>query len=166
MDKTWFAIYVKSRTEKKVSAELDRLGIDHYLPLIKVLKQWSDRKKWVVEPLFKGYVFVQIDPTQYYDVLKANNVVRYITFEGKAVVVPPQQIHAIKLYLEESAPTEDFSNAQWEKGQSVEVISGNMTGLIGELVEVKKKHKVRIKIEAVNQIIFIQIPKTKLRVIS
>jgi hypothetical protein len=41
-----------------------------------------------------------------------------------------------------------------------------MTGLIGELVEVKKKHKVRIKIEAVNQIIFIQIPKNKLRVIS
>ena len=97
MDKSWFAIYVKSRTEKKVSAELDKLGIDHYLPLLKVLKQWSDRKKWVIEPLFKSYIFVYIDTAQYYDVLKAINVVRYITFEGKAVAIPPQQIEAIKL---------------------------------------------------------------------
>jgi transcription antitermination factor NusG len=165
MDKTWFAIYVKSRTEKKVSAELEKLGIDHYLPLIKVLKQWSDRKKWVIEPLFKSYVFVHIAPSQYYDVLKVNNVVRYITFEIKAVVVPPQQIEAIKFYLEDALP-EELSNELWEKGQSVEVVSGNMTGLIGELVEVKKKHQVRIKIEAINQIIFIQIPKNRLRVIS
>lgn len=165
MDKSWFAIYVKSRTEKKVSAELDKLGVDHYLPLIKVLKQWSDRKKWVVEPLFKSYIFVRINPSQYYDVLKVHHVVRYITFEAKAVLVPPQQIQAIKFFLEDAEP-EEISNDFWEKGQSVEVISGNMTGLIGELVEVKKKHKVRIKIEAINQIIFIQIPKNKLRIIS
>lgn len=164
MDKSWFAIYVKSRTEKKVSAELDKLGIDHYLPLLKVLKQWSDRKKWVVEPLFKSYIFVYIDTARYYHVLKAINVVRYITFEGKAVAIPPQQIEAIKYFLEDSEP-EEITSESWEKGQLVEVISGHMTGLTGELVEVKKKHKVRIKIEAINQLIFIQIPKNKLRII-
>ncbi len=164
MDKSWFAIYVKSRTEKKVSVELDKLGIDHYLPLIKVLKQWSDRKKWVHEPLFKSYIFVHIDLSQYYEVLKALNVVRYITFERKAVVIPPQQIEAIKYFLEDAEP-EEVTDDSWEKGQLVEVISGHMTGLTGELVEVKKKHKVRIKIEAINQIIFIQIPKNKLRII-
>ena len=165
MLKSWFAIYVKSRTEKKVSAELEKLGIDYYLPLIKVLKQWSDRKKWVVEPLFKSYIFVYIEPTQYYDVLNAHNVVRYITFEGKAVPIPPQQIEAIKYFLEDAEPEEPTSKS-WEKGQHVEVVSGHMTGLTGELIEVKKKHKVRIKIEAINQIIFIQIPKNKLRIIS
>jgi transcription antitermination factor NusG len=165
MHKSWFAIYVKSRTEKKVSAELEKLGFDHYLPLIKVLKQWSDRKKWVVEPLFKSYIFVHIEPAQYYDVLKVYNVVRYITFEGKAVPIPPQQIEAIKFFLEDAEP-EEITDMSWEKGQVVEVISGHMTGLTGELVEVKKKHKVRIKIEAINQIIFIQIPKNKLRIIS
>ncbi|MCB2208596.1 MAG: UpxY family transcription antiterminator [Bacteroidetes bacterium] len=164
MDKSWFAIYVKSRTEKKVSAELDKLGIDHYLPLLKVLKQWSDRKKWVVEPLFKSYIFVHISPSQYYEVLKAYNVVRYISFEGKAVAIPPQQIEAIKYFLEDAEP-EEVTSESWEKGQLVEVISGHMTGLAGELVEVKKKHKVRIKIEAINQVIFIQIPKNKLRII-
>ena len=164
MDKSWFAIYVKSRTEKKVSSELEKQGIDHYLPLIKILKQWSDRKKWVHEPLFKSYVFVHVDPLQYFEVLKAINVVRYITFEGKAVKIPPQQIEAVKYFLDDSEPME-LSEEFWEKGQQVEVITGNMTGLTGELVEVKNKHQVRIKIEAINQVIFIQIPKNRLRII-
>jgi transcription antitermination factor NusG len=164
MEKSWFALYVKSRTEKKVAAEFDGLGIDYYLPLIKQLKQWSDRKKWVQEPLFKSYIFVHILPEQYYEVLKVTHVVKYISFEGKAVKIPPQQIEAIKYYLEEELPEQE-ENLTWEKGKKVEVISGNMTGLIGELIEVKRKHKVRIRIEAVNQMIYIQIPKTKLRII-
>jgi len=164
MDKSWFAIYVKSRTEKKVSFELEKQGIDHYLPLIKILKQWSDRKKWVHEPLFKSYVFVYIDSLQYYEVLKTINVVRYISFEGKAVEIPPQQIEAVKYFLDDAEPME-LSEEFWEKGQQVEVITGNMTGLAGELVEVKNKHQVRIKIEAINQVIFIQIPKNRLRII-
>ena len=164
MDKSWFAIYVKSRTEKKVSAEFENQGIDHYLPLVKILKQWSDRKKWVHEPLFKSYVFVHVDSLQYFEVLKANNVVRYITFEGKAVKIPPQQIEAVKYFLDDAEPKE-LSEEFWEVGQQVEVITGSMTGLTGELVEVKNKHQVRIKIEAINQIIFIQIPKNKLRII-
>ena len=164
MDKSWFALYVKSRSEKKVAAEFELLGIDYYLPLIKLLKQWSDRKKWVHEPLFKSYIFVHIHPAEYYEVLKVNHVVKYISFEGKAVEIPPQQIEAIKYYLEDEEP-EIISEENWQKGQNVEIISGNMTGLIGELVDVKKKHRVRIRIEAVNQIIHIQIPKTKLRII-
>ena len=36
-------------------------GIESYLPLKKVLKQWSDRKKWVEEPLFRSYIFIHAD---------------------------------------------------------------------------------------------------------
>ncbi len=43
-EKSWYAVYVKSRTEKKVALEFKYEEIDHYLPLIKRIKQWSDRK--------------------------------------------------------------------------------------------------------------------------
>ena len=164
MDKTWFAIYVKSRSEKKVAQAFEESNIDFYLPLIKQLKQWSDRKKWVEEPLFKSYVFVHIDEKQYYEVLQVPGVVRYITFEKKAVPIRPQQIEAIKYFLNEKEP--EFDNLQnWEKGRQVEVILGSMTGLIGQLVDVKGKHKVSILIDAINRTLLIQIPKTKLRII-
>ena len=54
-NKKWFAIYVKSRNEKKVFKTLDDIGIESFLPLITRMKQWSDRRKKVEEPLFRSY---------------------------------------------------------------------------------------------------------------
>jgi transcription antitermination factor NusG len=164
MDKIWYAVYVKSRSEKKVAAELQALAIDHYLPLQKILKKWSDRKKWIEEPLFRSYIFVQIDPSDYYNVLNLNGVVKYITFEGKAVPVPEQQIEAVKFYLNEKDP-ELVEDHNWEKGQRVEIISGSLIGLKGELVEVRGKHMVSVEIEAVGRNILLKIPKNKLSMI-
>lgn len=162
--KNWHAIYVKSKFEKRVSAELQKLDIDHYLPLNKVLKQWSDRKKWVEEPLFRSYVFVCIEKPEYFKVLQVFGVVKYIAFEGQAVVIPPQQIQAIKYYLNEKTPI-DVQDVVWEKGQKVEIIAGSLIGLTGELIEVKGKHILIIEIEAVGKSLLIQIPKSKLRII-
>ena len=55
----WYAVYTKPRWEKKVAERLLEKGIDHYCPLNKVIRQWSDRKKAILEPIFKGYVFVR-----------------------------------------------------------------------------------------------------------
>ena len=161
-EKTWFAVYVKSRSEKKVALEFEIEGIDFYLPLVKKLKQWSDRKKWVEEPLFRSYIFVYIEQKQYYEVLQTQNVVKYVTFEGKAVPIRDEQIEAVRYFLNEKDP-ENIDNQIWEKGQKVEVISGSMTGLSGELVEVRGKKKVKVEIEVVGKTLLIQIPKSKLR---
>ena len=44
----WFAIRVKSRSEKKVYADLAEQNIEAYLPLQRKLRVWSDRKKWEI----------------------------------------------------------------------------------------------------------------------
>ncbi len=163
-DKNWYAVYVKSRTEKKVALELTYDHIDNYLPMIKKLKQWSDRKKWIEEPLFRSYIFVHVNEKEYYKVIQTMGVVKYITFEGKAVSIPQEQIEAIKYYLEESDP-ENIVESDWKLGRKVEVISGSMTGLMGNLVEVHGKKKVKVEIEAVGSSLLINIPKNKLRVI-
>ncbi len=162
--KLWYAVYVKSRAEKKVSLELDYNKIDHYLPLIKKLRQWSDRKKWVEEPLFRSYIFVYINQSEYYKVLQTIGVVKYITFEGNAVPIPEPQINAIKYFLEETDP-ENIVETDWKKGRRVKVISGSMTGLTGELVEVDGKNKVKVEIEAVGSSLLIHIPKNKLLIL-
>ncbi len=163
--KCWYAVYVKSRTEKKVAIELMYENIDYYLPLVKRLKQWSDRKKWVEEPLFRSYVFVYIEHIDYYKVLQVQGAVKYISFEGTAVPIPEAQINAIRYYLEETDP-ENNNITDWKKGEKVEVISGSMTGLSGELIEVHGKHKVKVEIESVGSTLLIHIPKSKLRIIE
>ncbi|MBN2614265.1 MAG: UpxY family transcription antiterminator [Bacteroidales bacterium] len=163
-EKAWYALYVKSRSEKKVAAQLEGEGIEFYLPLEQRLKQWSDRKKWVEEPLFRSYIFVHISEKDYFRTLVVHGAVRYVTFEGKAVRVPPQQIEAIKLYLNEKEPV-STDQEHWEVGQKVEVLSGKLTGLQGKLVDVKGKKKVRIMIDVVNSALYLNLPKNQLRVI-
>jgi transcription antitermination factor NusG len=57
----WYAVYTRHRSEKRLADALAKLGIDHYLPLLRTRKKWSDRYKWVEEPLFASYVFVRIE---------------------------------------------------------------------------------------------------------
>ena len=159
----WYAIYTKSRTEKKVYQSLQSSGIEPYRPLVKNLRQWSDRKKWVEEPLFRSYIFVFITQKEYFKVLNTHGIVRYITFEGKAVKIPPQQIEAVKTFIssEEKLP---INIDKYKLGNKVEIIIGPMKGLIGNLVEISGKHKVRIEIDGIGQSVFVKIPVSYLKI--
>ena len=166
MNKTWYAIYIKSRQEKKVDEELKEKGIDSYLPLQKVLKQWSDRKKWIEVPLFNGYIFVHINKKQYYNVLNINGVVRYVTFSGKAVPIPPQQISAIKQYLDEEEIIQDEQLKNIKPGDFVEVIKGSLIGLKGNVVNWQGKHKLLVEIDGINHKIMLTIPVSYMTLIK
>jgi transcription antitermination factor NusG len=160
--KSWFALYTRSRAEKQVYEMLLSAGIDTYLPLVRTLKQWSDRKKWVDEPLFRSYIFVHITPAQYYDVLHIPGTVRYVTFEGKAVSIPPQQIEAIKQYIQTGYQLPD-AEIDLPPGSRVDIIAGPMKGISGELLEVMGKTKVRIEIDGLGQSVYVEIPASHIR---
>ena len=83
--KSWYAIYVNSRHEKCVYNELKRKNIESSLPLTSVIRQWSDRKKKVEIPLFRGYVFVNINiQNEKLDVLQTEGVVKFVSFGNKS----------------------------------------------------------------------------------
>ena len=159
--KEWFAIYVRSRSEKMVFKQLGDMGVESFLPLITRLKQWSDRKKKVEEPLFRSYVFVHITKEDYYNVLHCDGVVKYITFEGKAAVIPENQILAIKEYINDE-DINDIEYDNFKEGQLVRIKSGQMKDLIGRYVETKGKHHIIIviEIEAVGQSLPITVPRS------
>jgi transcription antitermination factor NusG len=98
-------------------------------------------------------------------VLSVNGVVRYITFEGKAVVVPPAQILAIKQFINEEVDPEQVPE-HFKKGDRVEIFRGSLKGLLGQLVEVRGSRKVLIEIESIGQSILLTIPKSYLRIIG
>jgi transcription elongation factor/antiterminator RfaH len=160
----WYAIYTRSRNEKKVAALLERDSIEVYLPLLKTLKRWSDRRKMVEEPLFKSYLFVKIEEKDHLTVLNTPGVVRYVTFEGKKVVVRPASIAAIKEYLGSEEILTPLNEADYTPGKKVKIVKGSMKGLEGRLVMVMGKQRVRVEIEAVNKSVFIAIPKSFLEI--
>lgn len=153
----WYAAYTKSRNEKKVYDRLLSSGIETYLPLQQRLKQWSDRKKMVEEPIFRSYIFVRITQKDYFNVLNTAGVVRFITFEGKAVPIPDNQIDQIKQLLEQNVELE-MVEEKLEPGSIVEVRFGTLMGLIGELIEHQGKKKVVVRIEHISHSLLVTLP--------
>ncbi len=163
--KTWYAVYTKSRNEKKVATLFDRDGIEYYLPLMKRMKIWSDRKKKVDEPLFPSYIFVYITEQEHLKVLKTIGVVRFISIGSQKVSIRPVQIEAIRKYADTG---EEFllNEEDYIVGKRVKVVIGGMKGLEGKLVEVLGKQRVKVEIEAIGQSVFVRIPKGSLEIVG
>lgn len=133
--KSWYVFYTKSRFEKKIDSALIEKGIESFLPLITVVKRWSDRKKKVEEPLFKSYIFAYANEKERLEVLQTQGVVKCIMFNGRIAIVPDFQIEGIKRLLEHKA--ESLVVGEWfDKGDIIKVISGPLEGMEG-IVEMK-----------------------------
>ena len=156
-DFNWYAVYVRSRTEKKAQAELQFKKIETFLPLQRKLRQWSDRKKWVEMPLISGYLFVRISRKEYDTVLHSNYVVSYVRFEGTAATIPDNQIDYLKLMLKLDHLDIEITRESFAPGQMVEVIAGPLIGLCGKLVRIKGKNKVSVELQQLGYSALIEI---------
>ena len=164
-NRQWYAVYTRSRAEKKVELELQLQGIECFLPLQKKLRQWKDRKKWVEVPLMPGYCFVYIHHSEYDRVLQTNHIVCYITFEGRAAVVRNEQIETLRTMLHQNDFEVEISHENFAKGKHVEIIEGPLIGLRGELTEVRGKHKFLLRIEQLDKSFIVEVPADHLSAI-
>lgn len=153
----WFAIYTKSRNEKKVNERLLAQGFEAYLPIQKKLRQWSDRKKWVQEPLLTSYVFVKVSPLEIYKVLRLPGVVQFVSFEGKPAPIPQEQIDVLKMFLGQQLDVEVLSE-ELEPGDWVEITIGSLIGFRGELVSHQNQNKILIKLDHISHQLLVTLP--------
>jgi len=152
----WFALYTAPRAEKKVSDRLSQIQVEHYLPLIRKQKIWSDRKKWVEEPLFRSYLFVHISEAEYFSVLNIYGAVKFVSFGGQAVHVPQRQIESIKRMMLDADDLE-VSTENFEVGMPVRVTSGPLTGLFGEIIKHKGKTRLLLRIHALESVMMAEV---------
>ncbi|WP_372754705.1 UpxY family transcription antiterminator [Labilibaculum sp.] len=159
----WHAIYTRSRAEKRLYQELCSKNIECYLPLCRELKQWSDRSKWVEEPLLRSYLFVKVSEREYYNVINTNLAVRYVTFEGKAVPIPEGQIEALRIFLKDKNRKVDLCSNQLKKGESVEVVAGPLKGIRGEIIQIRGKNRILIRFDSLGTCVFTDIGLDKIK---
>jgi transcription antitermination factor NusG len=147
--KRWYAVYTRSRAEKKVAAELAENSIEVYLPLYRTIRQWSDRKKKVDFPLIRGYLFVHIKGREYFEVLKIEGVVSFVKFLGKPTSIPAWQIQNLRILLG-SGEQFELAVAGFNKGDFVEITAGVLKGLKGKIVNLRRKKKLLISLDALD----------------
>ena len=158
----WYAVYVRSRSEKVVFSRISEQGIETYLPLQKTLRQWHDRKKLVELPLFNSYVFVRANSTQFQLIKSTEGVSGFVSFDGKPAKIPDSQINYLKLLLDSSEKFE-ISYDIFEFGDKVEVFRGPLKGFKGFLVDYKGIKRALLQINAINQSLIVEIHPSNLK---
>jgi transcription antitermination factor NusG len=142
----WFAVYTKPRWEKKVAAILDEMGIENYCPLNKVVRQWSDRKKVVMEPIFKSYVFVRVPETEKWELRSVNGIINFVYWLGKPARIKDEDIFTIRKFLNEFSDVQVEEIKHLEVNSKVRIKQGIFMNYHGILIELSgTRAKVRIE---------------------
>jgi transcription antitermination factor NusG len=160
--KSWYAVYTHARWEKKVSNLLTLKKIENYCPLNRVLKQWSDRKKIMYEPLFTCYVFVRISNKESVSVLQTDGVLNYVSWQARPAVIRDTEIELIKKFLL------DHCNVRLEKikvhvNDTVQIKCGLFMEQEGRVIEVLNK-TLKVALPSLGYMMLAEIPKSYVEV--
>lgn len=128
-ERNWYALYTKPRHEFKAATQLGSIGLEFFLPTITTLKQWSDRKKKIVEPLLHSYIFLLGDEKERLMALEQNAIVKTVSFNGVPAIVPKWQIESLQKVLVENSNL--FVSNTLVTGTRVKIINGPFNGAEG-----------------------------------
>lgn len=141
--KNWFVLYTKPKQELRVVDELSKIGINSYCPTVKMIKQYSDRKKKIERPLIPSYIMVYIEESKRKSVFSIPGIVRYLFWLGKPAVVHENEINIMKKHLE--GVYSSISISKLIIGQLYKITEGPLAGNSGKIVEMKK-NKVKLEL--------------------
>lgn len=163
---SWYAVYTKPNRESKIMAMLTEQKVECYLPLRKTLRQWSDRKKWIDEPLFRCYLFVRVSYIEYFTVLDSPGIVGYVSFGGKAQTIPESQIQSIKTLVANVENEFILTHDRIAKGALAEVLSGPLKGVQGEIVEICGQSRLLIRVDAMGSCLHANISHNEIKLVD
>ena len=161
----WFAVYTKSRSEQKVFERLEKAAYKSFLPLITELRQWSDRKKKVKVPLISSYVFVKVQEKDLAAIYTIPGVVGVLKYLGHPAKIKAVEINNLKIIANNNEDVSTIAPYLLKNGKSVQVIKGPFEGLIAVYQSNKGKHRIIIKIQALNSFMEISIPISHIKII-
>jgi transcription antitermination factor NusG len=154
----WRVIYTKPRHEKRVAEQLEQLAIDPFLPSIKKLHHWSDRRKYIDAPLFPSYVFVYLcNDRHYFQSLEVEGVLHYVRIGREVVRVRESIIDHIRVIIRNGKDIEVLSD-DFRPGRQLHIKEGPFTGFACEVVEYKGKEKILVRIDLLQRSILLNLP--------
>ncbi len=151
----WHVFYTYPKSEKKVADELAKDGYEIFLPCKLTIRQWHDRKKSFLVPLFPSYLFVKAPKNKLYYILKYNNICSFVKFNDKPAIIREEEIINIKKIL---GLTDDIDvTNEFQCGDKVKITCGPLSGLEGFIVRKNGSSKFAVRIKELMQYITVVI---------
>src|SRR5438270_11525242 len=153
----WFALRVRSNSEKVTTAHLEARGLQPFLPLYRSRRTWSNRIKDLDFPLFPGYVFCRFVVTNRLPVLSAPGVVGIVGAGKVPIPLDPREIEAIRRVAGSGLPAEPWPYLK--AGQIVRVDHGALKNVEGILLDVKSKQRLLVSVTLLQRSVTVEIER-------
>jgi transcription antitermination factor NusG len=127
----WYAIHVRPRFERTVASMLTGKGYEHLMPMQTIRRQWSDRVKQVVEPLFPGYVFCRLSTHAVAPIIITPGVIRIVGAGNRPLPLDEHEIAALQTLMRSQVNATPWP--YFSIGQKVRIETGALAGLTGFL---------------------------------
>jgi transcription antitermination factor NusG len=157
----WFAVWTRSRHEAAVYGQLVAKGVEAFLPTLPRWSRWKDRKKRVDWPLFPGYCFARISPSESMQVLRCQGVVTLVSSEGRPAAIPADEIEGVRALV--------TSDLQYDpcplisEGDRVEVVAGPLRGVVGRLVRKGAHARLVLAVDLIGQGVSVEVDAADVR---
>lgn len=154
----WYAVYVKSRHEFVTRAELCGKGLEAYVPSMRKLRNWKDRRKLVEFPLFPGYLFARMQPSahNFLQVLKTRGVVSLLSAElGSPTAVPDEEINSLRLLIESGCDINIYPHMK--EGTKIFVKRGVFKGATGTIIRKQDQYMLMVNINILGRSVGVKI---------
>lgn len=163
-EKAWYALYTRPRSEKKLSSFLTSRGVDHFLPIIRLRKKWSDRIKWTEKAVFDSYIFVNINFIQdAKSILRSPHAVRFVEFGGEPAEINHKDMELMQISIKHFAENAIVRDAaDFLPGQVIKISVGPFAGKEALIRQIQGKTHVIVNFPALNKTLEVEIPVSHL----
>jgi transcription antitermination factor NusG len=156
-DHAWFAVQVRPRHELTTAKILRNKGLEEFVPLYTSKRQWSDRKKEVVLPLFTGYIFCKFAPKTKLPVATTPGVIRIVGAKAPCPIAE----HEIESIRRASLSPERVRPYPYDPyvaiGSKVRIEDGPFAGIEGVLINQVKHSQFILSVGLVQRSIVVDI---------
>lgn len=145
-DLKWFAVYTSYKREKIVEKMLRKKGVEVFLPLQTLHRQYQRTKKVVELPLFNCIILVNINQSNYVTVLETEHVLRFIKIGQNLISIPEHEIETIKCIVGAKVDLQ-IEVLSLKEGEPIQVIAGGLSGLEGKFLKQESKYNFLVELE-------------------
>jgi transcription antitermination factor NusG len=138
-----------------IASRLEGQGFECFLPKYKSIREWSDRKKEVEQPLFPGYLFCRFDYSERRPIVVTPGVLQVVGSNRTPVPVENREIEALQLAMASQVHSQPWPYL--EVGERVRIHTGGLAGLEGILVTFKGNHRVVLSVSLLQRSVALEV---------
>jgi len=156
-ESNWYAVHTKARHEKQVAAQFEEKRVCTFLPLLRQIHRWSDRRSVVEIPMFSCYAFVRMVQTaeERLKVLRTPGVLGFVGNERQGTSIPEEQIESLRKAISEKVPC--LPHPFISVGKRVRIRGGSLDGVEGILMLQGRDQRLVISVELLQRAVSIRV---------